>query len=1228
MPVKRSPQKLQPTGIGVERKLRQGAKGNPIMIYKTNSLNTVGKTTYIVLKSFIERNGFDPESGKVFNKSIVPLVWRPKLRLPDDLEWSDLDETVVDRNNTVVQVHATEEDEESSYSADESVNPPINVNQSNKEKVNEPSVRAKEPPIAAAAANARSFHDEIEVLSEADEAADRTDAVRTDAARKDAVRMDAGPTYEQSWRRFARMDEQEHEAATMAPAHVDLDDLAIEFKLSHNCHDESVRAWYCCMQWIKFRHAFYARTEPFLTWKDEIPIFDFEWHLYTERKLERELQDLLDFKLQIDKPVDKRTDDEAEDGQGLEDLEDDDEKVRNIPERLLYLNRIILDMQNYNEKAINFADNVADRAKKFRYLPVNPEGFNNLYNAHIAIQNAVKDEIALLSRIIQKRNLHTKSKEIASLTRSESEWSAIKTIDTGILCDKLKNYFYEVGYKVMPKMIKRKLRALNHDVDRDSMSEMSTASQRQEQLPKSPAMANMTMNQRLTDNVRRNKSLYDPQLTSVMNADLKRSTGTIKKRPSFITSVNSTALPSRKKPQRNFASNRRKSTPAERLMNPIPEEEHSDPIPTYDSRMDFFEVARRQRLQESRIGHSSNNVMQDEEDQLDFDCQGYSSAMVHTNTRHFVAGGGGDDPEHHDSDDEGSDRDGRNNRNANRDVNNERRWRYYRSNRGSNRDHNDPNRSAPPGATDRGNSDRGDPNGNRENSGRGNSGRGNSGRGNRDNDRNRDQENPNGNRNRDNRGNDNRGNRGGGPPGDPGDSSGDEGDEESQYDSEASQAPQDITIEYVMDQNRTQMRMMAAMLARNANSDRQGDDDFSSVIEKEEYYRGLRSPWNVQPRLNGKRSDEIKTIQLNLPQHQNFSGKNDGSYFHWRILVIEHIHRSNLPITEKQALLRRACNLDRSMILKAIFDHTVITKSTYKSVIKQLEQQWGGPQRAYNHIRDALYTAPILNLESEESVSIVKQKIDRYREHVQAHRLTDLATGREVLYTILSNLFTERQVSRFRRDCMWLGFKEPNSLEAVSHWLGRELTILQWGSETHSKVLVRQKDKSQHKKITHCVSTEDQIAEVDEGQVLTASSSIPQPESSGTAMVTGAAGGEPPASTRDESSEDEFYDAEGEVEFEFEGNDGDDLCLAALMNYIPPDCVLQCKEKHYLSKCPVFLKLDPKQRSDKIISLKRCLNCLKPDHISRECKSKRNCSKCNKRHNTVLCYAKIKPKER
>ena len=1189
MPCKRTPLKLDPTGIGVKRKKRQGAKGSGLVtIYQ--SVTSKGKKTYIVRQTYINRNGFDPETGTVVDKSKVPLEWREKLELHEGLAWSDIDETINDQNDTVVQVHATEEDEESSYSSDEEVDTSSNnVNRSNNEMVKEPSVRPRQPPTAATA-SAQSHFDDIDVYGEAED--------------------EAGVV----------MDEQEQVAARPAQ----LNDLAIEFKLEHNCYDESVIAWYKCMQWTRFRHAIYAKTEPFITWSNDIPMHDFEWHKITERHLDRELEKLIDYKHNIDKP-DEGTDDEVE---GLEGL-DDDEKVRDIPGRLLYLSRIIIDMQNHNKEAISFTDNIADRTKKFRYLPVNPVDLNKLYHAHIAIQTAVKDEIDLLSRIIRKRDLNTKSKEMESLKWSEGEWSATKTIDTGTLCDKLKNYFYEVGYKVMPKMIKQKLRALDHDIERDSMSQISVASQRQVQLP---TRANVTIDRRISDNVRRNRSIFDPQLSSwpsiATSAGMMKSTGTIPKRPSFATSVNSTALPSRIKPKINFALNKRRSNPSDRLMNDIPEEEQSESIPTYDARMNITQVARQQQLQESRIGNSSHTNMENAEDQLDFDYQRYSSSMIHGNTRQFAAGGGGDDPDR-DSDDEGSDRNsrnGNNGRNDNRNINTERRWQYHHTNRGGNRDHNDPNRPLPRGATDRGNPERGNldrdnPDGNRGNP------NGNPGRGNRGNDRNRNHDrDPNGNRDRDNRGN-----RGGrrGPGGGPGGgSSGDDGDNESQHDSEASDATQDITIEYIMDQNQTQMRMIAALLARDArSSDRQGDDEFPSVIEKEGYYRGLMSPWNVQPRTSGKKSDEVKNIQLNLPQHQNFSGKNNGSYFHWRILVIEHIHKANLPIAEKQALLRRACNLEQNDILKSIFDHTAITISTYKSVIKQLEVQWGGAQRAYNHIRNALYTAPRLNLESEESVALVKSKIDRYREHIHVHKIKDLGTGREVLFNILSNLFTERQVIKFRRDCMWLKFKEPNSLEAVSEWLGHELYILQWGSQTYSKVLVRPNEKPQHKRLTHCVTAENSVIEAEECQVLTTSTSISRPESSGTAMVTEAAGGEPPAGTREESSDDEYYSAGEEVEFEFESDDGD-LCLATMMNYGPPKCVLECNEKHYLSKCPIFLKLEPRQRADKIISLKRCLNCLNPNHKSKECKSKSNCSKCNRRHNSALCYAKIKKKER
>ena len=65
---------------------------------------------------------------------------------------------------------------------------------------------------------------------------------------------------------------------------------------------------------------------------------------------------------------------------------------------------------------------------------------------------------------------------------------------------------------------------------------------------------------------------------------------------------------------------------------------------------------------------------------------------------------------------------------------------------------------------------------------------------------------------------------------------------------------------------------------------------------------------------------------------------------------------------------------------------------------------------------------------------------------------------------------------------MWLKFKEPNSLEAVSEWLGHELSILQWGSQSYSKVLVRPNEKPQHKRSTHCVTADNSVNEAEECQ--------------------------------------------------------------------------------------------------------------------------------------------------
>ena len=210
-------------------------------------------------------------------------------------------------------------------------------------------------------------------------------------------------------------------------------------------------------------------------------------------------------------------------------------------------------------------------------------------------------------------------------------------------------------------------------------------------------------------------------------------------------------------------------------------------------------------------------------------------------------------------------------------------------------------------------------------------------------------------------------------------------------------------------------------------------------------------------------------------------------------------------------------------------------------------------------------------------------------------------------------------------------FKEPNTLQALSEWLDFELHILQWGESTHSKVISQTFQRSLSKGATNCVTTESgQDIEVDECRALTTSTSDTTPENSGTVMVTEAAGGDQTHSSRESHASETDYNSQEEDEFQFEGDDGD-TCLASYVGYNPPKCTLNCKEKHFLHKCPIFLKLDPKQRSEKIINLKRCLNCLSLNHISKECKSTINCSNCNKRHHSTLCFVKVikaKNKER
>ena len=64
-------------------------------------------------------------------------------------------------------------------------------------------------------------------------------------------------------------------------------------------------------------------------------------------------------------------------------------------------------------------------------------------------------------------------------------------------------------------------------------------------------------------------------------------------------------------------------------------------------------------------------------------------------------------------------------------------------------------------------------------------------------------------------------------------------------------------------------------------------------------------------------------------------------------------------------------------------------------------------------------------------------------------------------------------------------------------------------------------------------------------------------------------------------------------------------------------CVHCGEQSHKSTECTKVSTLDERR---KILAKKRlCFNCIQPDHRAADCTSKRNCQKCNRRHDTFIC---------
>jgi hypothetical protein len=417
--------------------------------------------------------------------------------------------------------------------------------------------------------------------------------------------------------------------------------------------------------------------------------------------------------------------------------------------------------------------------------------------------------------------------------------------------------------------------------------------------------------------------------------------------------------------------------------------------------------------------------------------------------------------------------------------------------------------------------------------------------------------------------------------------------------------------------------------------------------------------------MRGKKFDAYKYInQIFDDKSKYFKGDaDDGSYFIWRRSVIQCIHKAALPIAEKIQQLQRVVDM-KDDILKMMFTFNSYQPDVYRRLIITLEGNYGGDKRIYNYFRSSLVQGKKLNWNDLRSVQVLRTKIQRFIEHLRENNLQALGDSDLILTLIYHKKFPDNGylIKKFRESGIHSGWQNPNSLEYMVDWLIQREVVLRHEKEhvdpfSEKSIKLRGTGTTRpffktRQTALEAIGEESSNDEADGEEedcfpTKPSKQMIKRPVKRGDHMFNKNA----KAKTFSVEAEVEEADVHNtdDIQLQEEDEAGDLSDCESIHCYVGGDsdfwhqdeedlefalvsqrlrlkvCEVCKRSRHVLHKCSDFSKLKASDRLKIVLKLKRCTNCLAPDHDFRQCPSTNRCRECKKNHHSLLHLGLVNP---